>query len=187
MKLAYLVLVSAISSGAWTAASAQRGMPGMTGMNGMRGERSINFKRGAGVDIPTVVQPINLLIEHRQELALTDSQFMHVIRIKRALDSLNAPLMRKLDSVQRLFRGGGPLFGDPSPERRDSLAQARGLVVETISDIHDNIDPARVQAFALLSYTQRSVADRIVADEEHRIEDEEQKKNASDGRGSKHP
>ena len=73
------------------------------------------------------MNPINLMIEHRQDLALSDTQFMKVIAIKRVLDSTNAPLVRKLDSVQRLFKKA-PLFSEPSPQRRDSLAQARALV-----------------------------------------------------------
>lgn len=186
MKIVHLLVLGAALSGGATAASAQSGIPGLPGMNGMRGERTINFKRDPGVEIPIIVQPINLMIEHRPELALSDSQFMKVIRIKRVLDSLNSPLMRKLDSVQRLFRGGGPLFGDPSPARRDSLTEARGLVVETVGEIQDNIDPARERAFGLLSPTQRSTAERILADEERRIQDEEKKK-SGEGRGPKHP
>ncbi|HVX41038.1 MAG TPA: hypothetical protein VHB25_15830 [Gemmatimonadaceae bacterium] len=182
MKIIQALLVGAALSSAPMLAGAQRGIPGVPGMNGMRGERTINFKRDPGVAIPTIVQPINLMIEHRQEIALTDSQFMRVIRIKRALDSLNSPLMRKLDSVQRLFRGGGPLFGDPSPARRDSLAEARGLVVETVGAIRDNIDPAEQRAFGLLTGTQRATAERIVADEEHRIQEADRKKKGGGGR-----
>lgn len=72
-----------------------------------------------GIEIPAIVNPVNLLIEHRQELALSDTQFKRVIGIKRALDSTNAPLVRKLDSVARVFKTK-PLFTEPSPERRDS-------------------------------------------------------------------
>lgn len=186
MKITTLLVGAALSVGA-ASAGAQRGIPGVPGMNGMRGERTINFKRDPGVEIPTIVQPLNLMIEHRQEIALTDSQFMRVIRMKRTLDSLNSPLMRKLDSVQRLFRGGGPLFGSPSPARRDSLDQARGLVMETVGTIRDNIDPVEERAFGLLTGTQRAAAERIVADEEHRIQDAERKKNAGDGRGAGPP
>lgn len=187
MRARGVLLMAVIGAGLPAVAAAQRGIPGLPGMNGMRGERTINFKRDPGVEIPEIVQPINVMIEHRQELALTDSQFMKVIRIKRAVDSLNSPLMRKLDSVQRLFRGGGPLFGDPSPARRDSLAQARGVITEAVGQIRDNLDPARERAFALLTSTQRTNAERILADEERRIQDAEKKKAGGDGRGPKYP
>ena len=180
-----IVLGAALALG--PAAAAQHGMPGLPGSSGLRGERTINFKRDPGVVIPAIVQPINLMIAHRQELALTDSQFMRVIRVKRALDSLNAPLMRKLDSVQRLFRGGGPLFGDASPERRDSLADARGIVAQTVGEIRDNIDPARERAYGLLSAAQRTTAERVEAEEAQRIEDAEKKKSGGAGRGPTYP
>src|SRR5689334_4620287 len=69
-----------------------------------------NIARESGIQIPKYVNGVNLLVEHRPELALSDSQFTRIIAIKRALDSTNAPLVRKLDSVQHLFRSGTPMF-----------------------------------------------------------------------------
>ena len=113
-----------------------------------------------GIEIPKVVNAINLMIEHRQDLALSDTQFMKVIAIKRVLDSTNAPLVRKLDSVQRLFKKA-PLFSEPSPQRRDSLAQARVLVQGTTIDIEQNIADARDKGYALLSASQLVTAEQI--------------------------
>ena len=104
----------------------------------------------SGIDVPKPVNVINLLVENRATVALTDSQFIHVIAIKRQLDSTNAPNYRRIDSVQRLFKPG-PVFADPSPQRRDSLASANAVVREMIADIEENIADAREKAFALLS------------------------------------
>lgn len=136
-------------------AAAQR--PGIGGIG--RGKIG-SIAQTPGVDIPRIVNPVNLLIEHRQELVLSDTQFMKVIAIKRALDSTNSPLMRKLDSVSRLFKKS-PLFGEPSRQRRDSLAQAEFLVKGTVIDVEQNIADARERAYALLSASQAAAAEQI--------------------------
>jgi hypothetical protein len=149
-------------------------LPALAGAQGGgfgRGRRPGQLTRAPGIVIPKVVNAVDLMIEHRQELALSDTQFARVIIIKRALDSTNAPLVRKLDSVQRLFRSG-PIFSDPNAERRDSLAQARGLVQETIGAITDNNQSARDQAYAMLSVQQLSTAQGLEAKAEQAIEDE---------------
>lgn len=150
-------------------AFAQR--PGM-GMG--RGRTPGNIARDPGIVVTKPVNMINLLIEHRQELALGDSQFARIIVIKRALDSTNAPFARRLDSLQRLFKPA-PLFSEPSPQRRDSLAAARGVVQEMVADIDDNIAEAREKAFMLLSTPQLTIAEQI--------EEKARKASAATGRG----
>lgn len=152
-------------------------VPGLAAAQGGRGGgRSGGFGRGAslprapGVDVPQVVNAVNLLVQHRQDLALSDSQFMSVISIKRTLDSTNAPLMRKLDSVQRLFKNG-PLFSSGSPERRDSVAEANSLVRETIAAVRENNESGRDRAYALLSSRQLDSAHVFEAKAEQQIQE----------------
>ena len=156
---------------------AQRG-PGGGGFGRSRGVGSIQRTEGIAVNLP--INPINLLIEHRQELALTDTQFMHVIVVKRALDSANAPLMRTIDSVQHMLKGGNPIFSQPSPLRRDSLAEGRAAVTRSIVGLRENISDYREKAFALLSTTQLEKAQDIETRAIKAAEDEEQKQK---GRG----
>jgi hypothetical protein len=118
---------------------------------------------------------VNLLIEHRQDLALSDSQFVRIIAVKRTLDSTNAPLVRKLDSVQRVFKAGIPIFSTPTAERRDSLAEARSLVIETIGTLRDNVAAARERAGAVLSSTQLTKAREIEEKAERAVLDENQR------------
>jgi hypothetical protein len=107
------------------------------------------------------VNSVNLLIEHRQELSLSDSQFVRLIAMKRTLDSTNMPLLRKLDSVQRVFKSGVPMFSSPSAQRRDSIAEARSFVNSTLGTVRENISGARDRAYATLSATQLSKAQEI--------------------------
>src|SRR4051812_39659600 len=126
-----------------------------SGMGGFgRGRIPGSLAREPGIVIPKQVNMINLLIQNRPEVALTDSQFVRVIAMKRALDSTNAPLMRKLDSVSRVFRGGAPLFSEPSRSRADSLAEARAVVRETTAALHEHLTEARDRAYALLDEQQ---------------------------------
>jgi hypothetical protein len=164
-------------------ALAQRGMGGMGGMgssNGIARRRPGNIEREPGLVVPKQVNAVNLLIEHRQDLALSDSQFTKVAMIKRALDSTNAPLSRKLDSLQRVFKGG-PIFSEPTPAHRDSLAEAHGVMLEATSAIRDHISAARERAFALLSPAQLTKAQDLEAAAEKAIEDEN-KKGGGEGR-----
>jgi hypothetical protein len=147
------------------AAAQVGGMGGVGGLgslgNPMSRGKTINMKREGGIVIPEQVNPVNLIVLHRGDLGLNDRQFAAVIAIKRSLDSTNSPLERRLDSLQRLFKGKGPLFGEPSAARRDSLANAQALVRVTLGELLDNIDPARDRAYQLLDLDQRAMARQL--------------------------
>jgi len=155
---------------------AQRGI-----LNGI-GRGPGRVEREPAVEVPKYVNPVNLLIEHRPALALTDSQFARVIVIKRALDSTNGPLVRRLDSLQRLFKGG-LIFSEPSKARRDSLADARVTVDRTMADLHDNLSAGREKAYALLSESQLTKAQQLEDDAQKAIDQEAKAKDK--GRGGR--
>jgi hypothetical protein len=165
-RVFHVVLIVALVPGV---ASAQ--MPG--GGFG-RGGRAPGISREAGLTIPKPVNMVNLLIEHRQEVALTDSQFKQIISLKRELDSTNAPQMRRLDSLSRLFRGGTPIFSEQSGARRDSLARGRIVMREVLAIVDDNNSTARDRAYALLTEQQlpkaktiQSAAEKALDESEH--------------------
>ena len=165
-----------------TAISAQRGiMPGRGALTPGRGAGTL--AREAGVQIPKYVNSVNLLIEHRQELSLSDSQFVKLIARKRTLDSTNVPLLRKLDSVQRLFKTGVPMFSSPSPARRDSIAAARSFVNETLDAVRGNITAARDKAFGDLSSTQLTKARDIEDKASKAVAEENERNQRASGRG----
>jgi hypothetical protein len=177
-----VIAVAAFAAVSPSAAAGQGGM-GRGGRGGF-GRGNSALPRAPGVDVPEVVNAVNLLVEHRPELALSDTQFMHVIAIKRALDSTNSPLVRKLDSVQRLFKNG-PVFSEGSPERRDSLADANSLVRQVTASIRENNATGRDQAYALLSSKQLDQAHALEAAAEQKIQDD--RKNSGSGRGGRPP
>jgi len=138
-----------------------------------RGGRAPGITREKGLTVPQPVNMLNLLIQHRQDVALSDSQFKQIIVLKRSLDSTNAPQMRRLDSLDRLFRGGTPMFSSPSPTRRDSIAEARVVMRQVIAIVDDNNASARDQAYALLTDPQlakartiQSAAEKALAESE---------------------
>jgi hypothetical protein len=179
------VLTSIALIGALPVAAIAQGGMGGRGGSGRGFGRGGGIKRAPGVEVPQVVNAVNLLVEHRQDLALTDTQFTRVIAIKRALDSTNAPLMRKLDSVQRLFKNG-PLFSNGSPERRDSLSEANSLVRETVAAVRENNATGRDQAYALLSSRQLDSAHGLEAKAEQQIQDASEQSRGQ-GRGGRPP
>ncbi len=148
--------------------------PGIGGFG--KGRIPGSLAKEPGIVVPVQVNAVNLLIQHRQEVTLTDSQFVRVIAMKRALDSTNAPVMRKLDSIARLFRGGTPLFSDPSPARRDSLVEARAMVREWTAAVRENNESARDRAYQMLSEMQRSKAQTIEAAAQKAIADDDKKR-----------
>jgi hypothetical protein len=140
-----------------------------------RGRGAGKVQRSEGITVKMPINPVNLLIEHRQELALTDTQFVHIIAVKRSLDSANAPLMRRIDSVQHMLKGGNPIFSEPSPARRDSLAAGRAVVQETLVGMRENISDYREKAFSLLSTQQLAKATDIESAAQKAADDEDQK------------
>jgi hypothetical protein len=146
----------------------------MPGMGALSRRLPAALKRDSGITVPPTINIVNLVIQHRPELALTDTQFVRILAIKRSLDSTNAPLYRRIDSVQRLFKGV-PIFSQPSPAHRDSVNAGSALVKEMTADIDDNIADAKDKVFALLSTPQKEQAEQI--------EDKAKKASASAGRG----
>jgi hypothetical protein len=168
MRIEQLVRSSLIVALVPAAALAQARLPGLG-----RGRLPGKLAREEGITVQRPVNAVNLLIEHRQDLVLTDSQFVHIIGVKRALDSANAPLMRRIDSVQHELKGGNPLFGDPSRARRDSLAAGRSVVQETLAGVRENNTEWRDKAYKLLSSDQLTKAQDFEAKAEKELEDDQ--------------
>ena len=141
-----------------------------------RGRGPGSLAKEPGLVVPQQVNMVNLLIQHRQDVALSDSQFVRVIAIKRTLDSTNAPQLRRLDSLDRLFRGGTPIFSEPSPARRDSIAEARAVLREAVAIMEDNNASAREKAYGLLNEQQLLKAREIEGKAEKAAEDHGKKK-----------
>lgn len=147
------MVIAAVSLPVALGAQTRIGGMGPDGQKGKPGRLS----RDMGISIPKIVNPVNLLIEHRLEVALNDTQFTKIIAIKRVLDSTNAPMSRKLDSIARLYKPR-PIFSMVTRERRDSIADAHSVVLELVAGLRENISNAKDSAYTLLSARQLSTA-----------------------------
>jgi len=138
------------------ALGAQQARIGGMGPDGQKGKPG-RLQRDMGITIPRIVNPVNILIERRLEVALNDTQFTKIVAIKRVLDSTNAPSQRRLDSLARLFKPR-PIFSSITQQRRDSIAEAHPVVLELVAAIQENISTARDSAYSLLSARQLMTA-----------------------------
>lgn len=126
---------------------------------------------------PRPVNVVSVLIAHRQQLSLSDSQFAQLVVLRRGLDSTNFPLERRLDSLLRVEREASASF------RRlptDTVRQMRDLARSTLDALAANMRPATDRAHNLLTEQQMTLASRF--EEQARQAAEEQASQASNQR-----
>jgi hypothetical protein len=154
------LLAFSLSSGA----SARAQLPG----SGGRGT-SMGIGRSPGRDDPTLkeIAPelelrlangVNIIVAHAKDLSLTSDQLARAIVIKRRLDSLNTPLMRELDSLERAGRQRPEPFhskGDLPDERNPALDR-------TLDALRANMRAAEEDAYEVLSGTQLQQALQMI-------------------------
>jgi hypothetical protein len=112
---------------------------------------------GAALEL-RLANGVNIIIGHAKELSLTGEQLTRVVAIKRQLDSLNSPLMRELDSLERASRGRekAPRVKGDLPEPSDPL------VDETLGQLRTNLHNAELDAYEVLSGAQMQKALQMV-------------------------
>ncbi|MBZ4329932.1 Spy/CpxP family protein refolding chaperone [Corallococcus coralloides] len=104
--------------------------------------------------------PVQVLIDHRQDLALTDAQAASLERIQTALDAKNAPVKQSLEAL----RPPAPpdrTQGTPSAEDKAAHEQARGL----FEQLRANDLAAYQQAEQVLTDAQKSQARTLLETE----------------------
>jgi len=101
---------------------------------------------------------VNIIIAHAKELSLTSDQLARVVVIKRRLDSLNTPLMRELDSLERAKRDRGQPVRSPGdlPEPDDPG------IDHTLESLRTNMHTAEEDAYEVLSGSQLQKALQMV-------------------------
>jgi Spy/CpxP family protein refolding chaperone len=117
---------------------------------------------------------VELLLQHRGELDLADSQVVAITAVKARLDSLDGALMQKLDSLRAQAPAAPPGSDSRWSERRDQFR-------DIVSQLRKNNDEARKQAMALLTPHQRKLAQGI--EDEARKQLEENRPMHRGGRG----
>jgi hypothetical protein len=112
---------------------------------------------------PVPVAPVSVakaILSNDKDMALSDSQRTELGRIQKHLDSLNAPLLRRLDSLRPTWRPAGGL-GDLSPEQRRQLVAFREVEIATMDSLAPNVTHANEQVAALLQPKQRDRAAKL--------------------------
>ena len=101
---------------------------------------------------------VNVIVAHAKDLSLTSEQLARVAVIKRRLDSLNTPLMRELDSLQRVKRDRAEV-----PHSKGDLPTPSDPAMdETLETMRTNMHSAEEDAFEVLSGTQLQRALQLV-------------------------
>ena len=101
---------------------------------------------------------VNIIIAHAKDLSLTGDQLGRVAVIKRRLDSLNTPLMRELDSLERAKRDKGEV-----PHSRGDIPEPSDPAIDrTLETLRTNMHSAEEDAYEVLSGTQLQRALQIV-------------------------
>jgi Spy/CpxP family protein refolding chaperone len=122
---------------------------------------------------PAPIVPVNVaraVIEHEQDMALTDSQRTQIVLIQRQLDSASAPLLKKIDSLRPTWRPAGGI-NDLSPEQRDQLVTLRKAQFAVIDSLTPTFARARDQVMAVLTPEQRDRAEKLERNARKRAED----------------
>jgi hypothetical protein len=124
--------------------------------------------------VPAPIVPISVakvvLDNDDKDMALTDSQRVQLRLVQKQLDSVNAPLMAKLDSIKPTWRPAGGL-NDLSPEQRDQLIAYRKAHDEVIERIVPNVAASREHAMAVLSKDQQERAAKLEKNARKRAEE----------------
>jgi hypothetical protein len=106
--------------------------------------------------------PIGLLLEHRTDIQLADSQVTALVRLNLRLFRRNRQLRLRLDSIMPPDREPETNFGRGMPARSaDSLDPMAQRARQLLEQIRENARAARDSAFALLTPEQQDRARRL--------------------------
>jgi hypothetical protein len=135
--------------------------------NGIRRDNS-PFAGKAAPIVPVSIAKV--VLDTDKDMALTDSQRVQITLIQRQLDSVNAPLLARLDSVKPTWRPAGGL-NDLSQEQRDELVARRKAQVALVEQLTPNFAKARERVIALLRPEQKERAAKLEKNARKRAEE----------------
>ncbi|NPC68359.1 hypothetical protein D7Y27_05240 [Corallococcus sp. AB004] len=106
--------------------------------------------------------PVQVLIDHRQDLALTDAQAASLTKIQTALDAKNAPVKQSLEALRPPAPPDrGTQQGTPSAQDQAAHEQARGL----FEQLRTNDMAAYQEAEQVLTDAQKTQARTLLESE----------------------
>ena len=122
---------------------------------------------------PAPIVPVNVartVIEHEQDMELTDSQRTQIVLIGQRLDSAAAPLIKRIDSLKPTWRPAGGI-NDLSPEQREQLIALRSAQFAVVDSLTPTFAKAREQVMGVLNPEQRERAAKLEKNERKRAEE----------------
>jgi hypothetical protein len=125
------------------------------------------------IDFAPPVSPAIIALDHAAELGLTDAQRASLTAIRRGLDSANAPLRLRLDSLRPTQRPVNPR--DLSQEQRESIRTRRTAVGAVMAEWSAHNAEVRPRVLAVLTPEQQQRV--VVLEEEVRKRDQERQEN----------
>ena len=149
----------------------QGGQPGgsAVGAPGQPGPR-------AGRRFPTPEEfengsPLAILLDHRQDLALTDKQVQQLTGMREMLHQQNAPIFKQMDSMRAVFRARAPI-AEVSEEERQKMVARREAFTDLVVQLQQNEEASTKQALGVLTDTQLEQATKLLAEERERRQGE---------------
>ena len=160
MRTSVLALATTLLLGSGAVVSAQlpggRGSSMSVGRSPNRDDPALK-EIGAALEL-RLANGVNIIIGHAKELSLSSEQLTRVVVIKRQLDSLNTPLMRELDSLERATRGR-----EKAPRSKGDLPEPSDPAIEeTLGQLRTNLHNAELDAYDVLSGEQLQKALQMV-------------------------
>jgi hypothetical protein len=122
---------------------------------------------------PAPIVPVSVakaILETDKDMALSDSQRVQITQVQRQLDSVDAPLLARLDSVKPTWRPAGGL-SDLSQEQRDELVARRKQQIAIVEEISPNVAKANERVMTLLRPEQRDRANKLEKNARKRAEE----------------
>jgi len=160
MKTSAFIVTTALLLGSGEVAGAQLpgGRGGSMGVGRSPNRDDPSMKEiGAALEL-RLANGVNIIIGHAKELSLTGEQLTRVVAIKRQLDSVNTPLMRELDSLERASRGR-----EKTPRIKGDLPEPSDPAIEeTLGQLRTNLHNAELDAYEVLSGEQMQKALQMV-------------------------
>ena len=158
-RVVFFVVATLLIAGSSVVTAQMPGRPGShmgVGRSPVRDDPAMK-EIGAELEL-RLANGVNVVIAHAKDLSLTSEQLARVAVIKRRLDSLNTPLMRELDSLQRARRDRVEV-----PRSKGDLPAPRDPAIdETLETMRNNMHSAEGDAFEVLSGTQLQQALQLV-------------------------
>ena len=111
-------------------------------------------------DPPAALRPLDLILDHQQQLELTDQQLAQLDRIRERLVRTNEPLVRRMLTLRRQWQRQR-LLSSPDPVR---LARIRSAAEPVHARIQSNNRTAMQAVNRLLTRPQRQRLRAIVKD-----------------------